>query len=55
MKTTYVDQEGKFGDPFSGFLEGDDQFWVVDAAISYRLPKRLGLISLEAKNLFDEE
>ena len=55
MKTTYVDQEGKFGDPFSGFLEGDDQFWVVDAAISYRLPKRLGLISLEAKNLFDEK
>ncbi len=55
MKTTYVDQEGKFGDPFSGFLEGDDQFWVVDAAISYRLPKRLGIIALEAKNLFDEK
>lgn len=55
MKTTYVDQEGKFGDPFSGFLEGDDQFWVVDAAISYRLPKRFGLITIEAKNLFDEK
>jgi hypothetical protein len=55
VKTTYVDQTGEFGDPFSGFLLGDDQFWVVDAAISYRLPKRLGFIALEAKNLFDEE
>jgi len=54
LKTTYVDQEGKFGDPYSGFLLGDDQFWVVDAGISYRLPKRLGLITVEAKNLFDE-
>ena len=55
LKATYIDQEGKFGDPFSGFLLGDDQFWVVDAAISYRLPKRLGLVTIEAKNLFDEE
>jgi outer membrane receptor protein involved in Fe transport len=55
VKATYVDQEGKFGDPFSGFISDDDQFWVVDAAISYRLPKRWGFITLEAKNLFDEE
>jgi len=55
VKATYVDQEGKFGDPFSGFISDDDQFWVVDAAISYRLPKRWGFITLEIKNLFDEE
>jgi len=55
LKATYVDQEGKFGDPLSGFVLGDDQFWVVDAGISYRLPKRWGLITIEAKNLFDEE
>jgi hypothetical protein len=54
LKATYIDQEGKFGDPFSGFLLGDDQFWIVDAAISYRLPKRWGIITLGAKNLFDE-
>jgi outer membrane receptor protein involved in Fe transport len=55
MKTTYVDQEGEYGDPSVFLVSGDDQFWVVDASISYRLPKRLGLITLEAKNLFDEE
>lgn len=54
LKTTYVDQEGAFGDLYSGFLSGDDQFWVVDGGISYRLPKRLGLVAIEAKNLFDE-
>lgn len=34
-------------------MPGDDRFWVVDAAIGYRLPKRWGLITLEARNLFD--
>jgi hypothetical protein len=32
-----------------------DRFWVVDASIGYRLPKRLGIISVEAKNVFDED
>ena len=55
IKATYVDQEGDFGDPASGTVPGDDQFWVVDAVFGYRLPKRRGLISVEVKNLFDEE
>jgi tetratricopeptide (TPR) repeat protein len=55
LTTTYVDQNGTFGDPVGGVVtSGDDQFWVIDAAIGYRLPKRLGLITLEARNLFDE-
>jgi outer membrane receptor protein involved in Fe transport len=29
-------------------------FWVFDASISYRLPKRFGLITVGAKNLFDK-
>jgi outer membrane receptor protein involved in Fe transport len=32
-----------------------DEFIVVDAAGGYRLPNRRGLISLEVRNLFDEE
>ena len=32
-----------------------DQFWLVDAAINYRLPKRYGFVTVGAKNLFDEE
>jgi tetratricopeptide (TPR) repeat protein len=58
LKATFVYQDGDFiVEDFLGptIEEGDDQFWVVDASISYRLPKRYGLISLEAKNLFDNE
>ncbi|MBW2641471.1 MAG: TonB-dependent receptor, partial [Deltaproteobacteria bacterium] len=56
LKATYLDQEGDFGNPKDGTLvPGSDDFWVVDAAISYRLPKRWGLITLEARNLFDED
>ncbi len=28
-------------------------FWIFDAALGYRLPNRYGLVSVEAKNLFD--
>lgn len=33
---------------------GSDHFTVVDASISYRLPKRFGLISLDARNILDK-
>jgi hypothetical protein len=32
-----------------------DEFYVVDAAIGYRLPKRRGIVSLEVRNLLDEK
>ena len=51
FKTTYVDQRGNFGNSTYGFIKDEDQFCVVDAGISYRLPKRYGLISMEAKKL----
>ena len=55
VKATYVDQNGEFGNPLFGATESDsDQFWVVDAMVGYRLPKRYGIVSLEAKNLFDK-
>jgi len=53
-KGTYIDQEGEFGDIFKGFEHGDDQFFVFDAAIGYRLPKRYGLVTLGVRNLFDQ-
>ncbi|NOR05082.1 MAG: hypothetical protein GQ575_02090 [Deltaproteobacteria bacterium] len=55
IKATYIDQEGEFGNRSSGVTSGDDQFWIVDAFIRYRLPKRWGFITLEARNLFDED
>lgn len=55
VKATYVDQSGEFGNPVFGPTESDsDHFWVVDAVVGYRLPKRFGIVSLEAKNLFDQ-
>jgi len=54
--TTYFDQEGDFDLLGIGVFETDsDEFWLVDAAIKYRLLKRYGFISVGAKNLFDEE
>ncbi len=57
LKGTYIDQEGSFERQFAGgvFEDGDDDFWLVDAAIKYRFPKRYGFITVGATNLFDEE
>ncbi len=57
LKVTYVDQAGDFqsqGSEENSFLQKDDRFWIVDAAVRYRLPNRLGFITVEARNLFDE-
>jgi tetratricopeptide (TPR) repeat protein len=57
VKTTYIDQEGKFkpqGSPIGYVVSGADNFWIVDASVSYRLPKRLGIIMIDARNLFDK-
>ena len=52
---TYVDQQGDFVVPGAENLSGSDDFWTVDAAISYRLPRRYGFVAVGATNLFDEE
>jgi tetratricopeptide (TPR) repeat protein len=57
VQATYYDQDGDFerlATPAGVFFPGDDQFWLVDAAISYRLPKRYGFFTVGAKNLFDK-
>ena len=57
LKGTYVDQDGEFerATNIRTFEDGDDNFWLFDAAINYRLPKRYGFISAGVKNLFDED
>jgi tetratricopeptide (TPR) repeat protein len=55
LRTTYVTQEGTFirrGAP--DFEPGHETFWVVDAAVSYRLPRRRGFVTVGATNLLDE-
>ncbi|HEX3034421.1 MAG TPA: TonB-dependent receptor [Thermodesulfobacteriota bacterium] len=56
LTTTYLNQDGEFLDPGGeGFVSGEDDFWIVDAAVSYRLPKRYGIITVGVTNLFDQE
>jgi outer membrane receptor protein involved in Fe transport len=57
---TYFRQEGTFVAPVlsptdSGFQEGADRFWIVDASLSWRLPRRNGVASISATNLLDEK
>jgi tetratricopeptide (TPR) repeat protein len=59
LKGTYFDQKGVFlpvgAAPLPGnFVSGGDQFWLFDAAVSYRLPKRRGFVTVGGKNLFDK-
>jgi tetratricopeptide (TPR) repeat protein len=57
LNGTWYHQEGSFnlqGSPSDAFVPGSDSFWVVNASIGYRLPGRYGILSLEARNLFDE-
>jgi tetratricopeptide (TPR) repeat protein len=56
VRATYFIQEGDFrGATAINLRSGRDEFWTVDAAINYRLPKRWGFITVGATNLFDTE
>ncbi|MCU7849715.1 MAG: FecR domain-containing protein [Candidatus Thiodiazotropha sp. (ex Lucinoma kastoroae)] len=48
---TYYNQDGLYTDG----SEGKDDFWIFDASITYNLPKRLGKLSIGARNLFDKQ
>jgi outer membrane receptor protein involved in Fe transport len=55
LTTTYWNQDGTFQSLLTGEIRsGRDDFWLVDAAINYRLPKRYGFISVGVRNLFDQ-
>ncbi len=51
---TFVQQDVDLA-PTSTFVEDSEDFVVVDAAIGYRLPRRRGILSVEVRNLFDED
>jgi outer membrane receptor protein involved in Fe transport len=57
LSTTYAYERGRFQDnapPFEFFSDSDDGA-VVDAVIGYRLPRRYGVLRLEARNVFDRQ
>ena len=55
VKETYRHQQGSFEHVSNPgvFDNGRDDFWLLDAAINYRMPERYGLITLGATNLTD--
>ena len=56
LSATFVRQNGLFFSS-SGNPEpepGSSRFWIADLSIGYRLPHRLGIVSIEVKNLFDK-
>jgi outer membrane receptor protein involved in Fe transport len=54
LSATFVKQNVRLS-AFSTFPQDREKFWVVDASVGYRLPKRRGIASLEVKNLLDEQ
>lgn len=58
LTATYWKQDGVFEDlnAFPPEFKADSStFWLVDAAVSFRLPKRYGFVSVGATNLFDKK
>jgi tetratricopeptide (TPR) repeat protein len=55
VRATYVNQSGRFVLNDTSIRSGQDDFVIVDAALSYRLPRRFGLITAGVTNLFDKE
>ncbi len=56
LNPTYYRQEGEFQKKHDySWDTGKDHFWVFDTAVSYRFPKRYGVLTLGASNLFDKK
>jgi tetratricopeptide (TPR) repeat protein len=56
LGATYLDQDGHFlPQGTAAFRSGDRDFWVLDAGIRYRLPKRYGFLSFGVNNFLDED
>ena len=54
LATTYVEQEGRFSaNEQFGIVSQEDDAWITDLSVEYRLPRRLGSIVLGANNLSD--
>ncbi len=54
--TTYVDQRASY-DPEANpsIASGSAHFFLLDATVGYRLPKRWGIVALEARNLMNQQ
>ena len=55
ITATHVDQEGLFFLENGSLEKHAEDFWTVDTSLSYRLNRRVGRITIGAKNLFDND
>jgi tetratricopeptide (TPR) repeat protein len=53
-RVSFVDQKVELFDTLGLFDEGGEDFFVVGADVGYRLPKRIGIVSLRIENLLNE-
>jgi tetratricopeptide (TPR) repeat protein len=54
LGATFVDQRVAFEEDI-GVDKQEETFWVVDAELGYRLPRRSGIVAIELRNLLDQE
>ncbi len=57
IASTYYKQKGQFLSGLFGSTpqSAEDDFWLTDLSLSYRLPKNYGVLSIGAKNIFDKK
>ncbi len=56
LGATFVEQRVKYQSETKKPLQsGNNHFWILDAAIGYRLPNRWGILSFGIKNLLNEQ
>ncbi|HIE55440.1 MAG TPA: TonB-dependent receptor, partial [Chromatiaceae bacterium] len=55
VRLSYIDQQGTFGTDITDLHSDGDRFWLLDASLRYRLPKRFGFVTLSARNLLDND
>ena len=56
LRPTYIHQQGSFQQrtAITCCESGTENVWTLDAGLSYRLPNRYGLLTVGARNLFNE-
>jgi len=52
---TYVSQEVKYVNNNNGIDKNNNSFWVFDTSLGFKLPKKIGSLSIEVNNLFDNK
>ncbi|HUL82451.1 MAG TPA: TonB-dependent receptor [Gammaproteobacteria bacterium] len=56
LRVSHYHEEGLFLSSTSPLYEpGEDDFWVTDVSLGFRLPKRRGVLSLNIDNLFNKD